>query len=335
MNASAIASGVQPIVWERDTLRLLDQRELPLAETWVDCHSADQVAQAIHGMAVRGAPAIGIAAAYGLALDAAAGRDYDTAEAVLAGSRPTAVNLHWALQRMRGVEPRTADGLLREAQRIHAEDLAQNLRMGEMGAALLPDGARVITHCNTGALATGGHGTALGVIRSAWQQGRLQQVFNTETRPWLQGARLTAWELMREGIPARLIADGAAAHLMRSQRIDWVIVGADRIAANGDTANKIGTYALAIAARQHGVKFMVVAPSGTFDLGCPDGRAIPIEERGARELTEVQGRQVAPAGMQTWNPVFDVTPAELVDAIVCERGVMQGNYRNEIRRLLG
>ncbi len=195
--------------------------------------------------------------------------------------------------------------------------------MAELGAQLLPKDARIMTHCNTGALATGGHGTALGVIRTAHAQGRIAQDYNTETRPWLQGARLTAWELMREGIPAKLIADGAAAHLMRIEHIDWVIVGADRIAANGDTANKIGTYMLAVAARRHGAKFMVVAPSGTFDPDCPYGEAIPIEERGAAELTEFRGLALAPAGMAAYNPVFDVTPAELIDAIVCERGVIE------------
>jgi methylthioribose-1-phosphate isomerase len=191
-----------------------------------------------------------------------------------------------------------------------------------------------MTHCNTGALATGGHGTALGVIRTGYQQGRIERVYNTETRPWLQGARLTAWELQQEGIPFKLLADAAAAHLMTRERIDWVIVGADRIAANGDTANKIGTYQLAVAARQHGVKFMVVAPSGTFDLQCPDGAAIPIEERGASELTEFRGAPVAPRGIETFNPVFDVTPARLIDAIVCENGVALQPDRAKIAALL-
>lgn len=320
-----MSPSLQAILWSGETLRLLDQRELPAQALWIDCYSAVDVATAIHGMAVRGAPAIGIAAAYGLVLDARAGRDYDQAERALAQSRPTAVNLRWALTRMRAVFARggNARSLLSEAEAIHREDLEQNLRMAEFGAALIPPGSTVLTHCNTGALATGGHGTALGVIRTAWAAGRLTQVYNTETRPWLQGGRLTAWELMHEGIPARLIADSAAAHLMRQQRIDWVIVGADRIAANGDTANKIGTYALAIAARHHGARFMVVAPTGTFDLQCADGRSIEIEERGSRELTEFHGRAIAPPGMQTWNPVFDVTPAALIDVIVCERGVVQ------------
>jgi len=336
MSISAPGSSVQPLVWSGDHLRVLDQRVLPQTEAWLDCRSAVDVAAAIHGMAVRGAPAIGIAAAFGLALDARVGADLETAERVLAESRPTAVNLHWALRRMRElwVGGASADTLLAEAQAIFAEDLAQNLRIGELGAALLPEGAVVVTHCNTGALATAGHGTALGVIRSAWTDGRLRQVYNCETRPWLQGARLTAWELMREGIPAQLIVDSAAAHLMRSRKIDWVIVGADRIAANGDTANKIGTYALAVAARHHGVRFMVAAPSGTFDLACPNGNAIPIEERTAAELTEFRGTPIAPIGMAAWNPVFDVTPAELIDAIVCERGVIERPSTEQLRALL-
>ena len=337
MTSAPENNAVQPIAWLGDRLRLLDQRLLPLQETYIDCRNAAEVAEAIHGMAVRGAPAIGIAAAYGLVLAVRQDRHaFEEAERVLAASRPTAVNLRWALARLRGLWQRgaDADALEAEARRIHEEDLAQNLLMGKLGAALLPQGARVITHCNTGALATGGHGTALGVIRTAYAQGKIAQVYNTETRPWLQGARLTAWELMREGIPAKLIADGAAAHLMRIERIDWVIVGADRIAANGDTANKIGTYMLAVAARRHGAKFMVVAPSGTFDLDCPNGEAIPIEERTATELTEFRGQQIAPSGMQAFNPVFDVTPAELIDAIVCERGVIEHPTVGKVTALL-
>jgi len=329
------SSVVQPIVWANDHLRLLDQRVLPQQVAYLECRSAVEVAHGIHAMAVRGAPAIGIAAAYGLVLDAQAGRDYAAAEKVLAESRPTAVNLRWALMRMGKLASRSAAALLAEAIAIHDEDLAQNLKMGALGAALLPQGATVLTHCNTGALATGGHGTALGVIRSAHALGKLGGVFNTETRPWLQGARLTAWELMQEGIPAQLIADGAAAHLMKVRKIDWVIVGADRIAANGDTANKIGTYALALAAKAHGAKFMVVAPSGTFDLQCPDGEAIPIESRTASELTEFKGQAIAPVGMAAFNPVFDVTPAALIDAIVCERGVIEAPTLSKIHDLLG
>ncbi len=333
-----MTSAVLPIVWAQDHLRLLDQRVLPQRVEWLECRSAADVAHGIHAMAVRGAPAIGIAAAYGLVLAMRADPgSFDAAYAVLAASRPTAVNLRWALERMRGVHAAggSVDALEAEAIRIHEEDLAQNLRMGELGAALMPEQARVLTHCNTGALATGGHGTALGVIRSAHVQGRIAMAYNTETRPWLQGARLTAWELQQEGVPARLIVDGAAAHLMSREKIDWVIVGADRIAANGDTANKIGTYALAVAARQHGVKFMVVAPSGTFDLQCPDGERIPIEERPATELTEFRGQAVAPAGYDAFNPVFDVTPATLIDAIVCERGVILSPNVAKIAALLG
>lgn len=319
-----MTSAVVPIEWTGQALRLLDQRVLPQAEQYLECRSAAEVARAIHDMVVRGAPAIAISAAYGLVLAALGGTEtYEQAEKLLADSRPTAVNLRWALQRMRKLQDRSAASLLAEARAIHEEDLAQNLTMGELGAALLPAGARVLTHCNTGALATGGHGTALGVIRSAHAAGKLAQVYAGETRPWLQGARLTAWELQKERIPSQLIADGAGAFLMAQGKVDWVIVGADRIAANGDVGNKIGTYSLAVAARQHGVKVMVVAPTGTFDLDCPDGAAIPIEERGAKELTEFRGQAVAPAGQGAWNPVFDVTPAAFISAIVCEKGVIQ------------
>ncbi|HZP11418.1 MAG TPA: S-methyl-5-thioribose-1-phosphate isomerase [Nevskiaceae bacterium] len=327
---------VEPIRWESDHLRLLDQRVLPLHERYVECRTPEEVATAIRQMVVRGAPAIGIAAAYGLVLGAKRGEAYDGSESVLAKSRPTAVNLRWSLQRMRGVWQRTpsAEALLAEAKKIHEEDLAQNLKMGELGAALLPKHAKVMTHCNTGALATGGHGTALGVIRSAHASGHLDMVYNTETRPWLQGARLTAWELRQEKIPSKLIADSAAAHLMDREKIDWVIVGADRIAANGDTANKIGTYQLAVAARHHGIKFMVVAPTGTFDLSCPDGKSIPIEDRGAKELVELQGQAIAPADMEAINPVFDVTPASLIDVIVCEKGVIRPVTQAVIRKVV-
>lgn len=337
-NQQTPAAAVQAIQWQSGALRLLDQRLLPLEERYIDCRSAEDTAAAIHDMVVRGAPAIGIAAAFGLVLAVRANpSSFDAAEKVLAESRPTAVNLHWALKRMRAVwtaKP-DIDGLEAEAIAIFDEDLAQNLAMAELGAALIAPGSTVLTHCNTGALATGGHGTALGVIRTAWAKGLLAQVYNTETRPWLQGARLTAWELMREGIPAKLIADGAAAHLMSTTKIDWVIVGADRIAANGDTANKIGTHMLAVVARHYGAKFMVVAPSGTFDLSLADGDGIPIEERTAKELTEFKSAQIAPTGMQAFNPVFDVTPASLIDAIVCERGVFVPPSTAAIHKLLG
>jgi methylthioribose-1-phosphate isomerase len=331
-----MTSAVEPIIWAGNRLRLLNQRLLPHEERYIDCVNAAEVAEAIHSMAVRGAPAIGISAAYGLALAALRGDDYAEAERVLAASRPTAVNLRWAIERMRKTWQRKpdADLLVEEARTIHAEDIAQNHRMAEFGMALLPDKARVLTHCNTGALATGGHGTALGVIRTGWAARRIAEVFHTETRPWLQGARLTAWELAREKIPARMIADGAAAHLMKMQKIDWVIVGADRIAANGDTANKIGTYMLALAAKAHGARFMVVAPSGTFDLSCASGEGIPIEERSDEELTRFAGTLVAPVGVAGFNPVFDVTPAALIDAIVCEHGVIERPSAAAVRKLL-
>jgi methylthioribose-1-phosphate isomerase len=334
---AAMSSVVEPIVWNGSRLRLLDQRVLPHEVRYLDCDSAGDVADAIHGMAVRGAPAIGIAAAYGLVLALRADTGgFERAFQVLADSRPTAVNLRWALERMRTLwlASRDVAALEREARAIHAEDLTQNLRMGELGAALLPSNASVVTHCNTGALATGGHGTALGVIRSAHALNRIACVYNTETRPWLQGARLTAWELQQEGIRSKLVADGAVAHLMSREKIDWVIVGADRIAENGDTANKIGTYALAVAAKRHGAKFMVVAPTGTFDLRCRSGAEIPIEERTPSELTEFRGQPVAPKGFDAFNPVFDVTPAELIDAIVCERGVIEAPTREKIAQLL-
>lgn len=332
-----ISSRVQAIFWAGDHLRLLDQRLLPAEERYIECRDAIQTAAAIRDMVVRGAPAIGITAAFGIALAARNSEALDDAEATLAASRPTAVNLHWALARVGSLWRNGADAaaLLAEAQAIHAEDIAQNLKMAEAGAALIEPGSTVLTHCNTGALATGGHGTALGVIRSAWIDNRLTQIYHTETRPWLQGARLTAWELKQDGIPARMIVDGAAAHLMQTQRVDWVIVGADRIAANGDTANKIGTYQLAVSARAHGVRFMVVAPSGTFDLNCVDGADIPIEQRAAEELTRLQDRQIAPVDTDAYNPVFDVTPAALIDAIVCERGVIENPDHTKIVRLLG
>lgn len=313
---------------------MLDQRLLPQRQHYLECRSAAEVAAAIHGMAVRGAPAIGIAAAYGLVLDARAGRDVAAATRILGESRPTAVNLRWALLRMTALATGDPGRLEAEANAIYDEDLRQNHTLGRLGAGLIAPGSRVLTHCNTGALATAGHGTALGVIRSAWSAGKLVEVYNTETRPWLQGARLTAWELQQEGIPGRLIADAAVAQLMQTVKIDWVIVGADRIAANGDTANKIGTHTLAIVARRFGARFMVVAPSGTFDLDCPDGAAIPIEEREGGELLGFRGAPIAPEGYAAYNPVFDVTPAALIDAIVCERGLIQPPTAERIRAVL-
>ena len=316
---------IRAVQWQGDHLRLLDQRLLPREERWIDCRNASQITQAIKDLAVRGAPAIGIAAAWGVALAAKQGEPLDEVLLTLRAARPTAVNLMWALDRMkrRIAAGADADALVREAQAIQDEDLAANRKMGELGASLISAHAGVLTHCNTGSLATAGYGTALGVIRAGVASGRIEQVYAGETRPWQQGARLTMWELVRDGIPAKLIADSAASHLMRSGAVQWVIVGADRIAANGDTANKIGTYQLAIAARHHGVKFMVVAPSSTVDMATVSGDDIEIELRDATELLGLGGQRTVVEGADAWNPVFDVTPASLIDAIVTERGVIE------------
>ena len=316
---------IRAVQWRGDRLCLLDQRLLPAEERWIDCRSAEAVTGAIRDLAVRGAPAIGIAAAWGVVLAAQQGAALDAALATLRAARPTAVNLMWALDRMKARIDAGADAvaLEREAQLIQDEDLAANRHMGELGAAMIAPGSGVLTHCNTGSLATAGYGTALGVIRAGYASGRVAQVFAGETRPWQQGARLTMYELVRDGIPAQLIADSAASHLMRSGRVQWVIVGADRIAANGDTANKIGTYQLAIAARHHGLKFMVVAPSSTVDMATASGEEIEIELRDGTELLGVAGQRTVVAGAEAWNPVFDVTPAELITAIVTERGVIE------------
>ena len=327
---------IRPIRWTGDALELLDQRKLPFATEYLTCRTSDEVADAIHVLAVRGAPAIGIAAAWGVVLAAreieadsaneAAGK-LEPALQRLNAARPTAVNLAWALARMRAALARADDNwraaLQREAESIDSEDLAANRRMGALGASLIAPGSGVLTHCNTGSLATAGFGTALGVIRAGVAQGRIDHVFAGETRPWLQGARLTVWELQQDGIDATLIADSAASHLMKSGKVQWVVVGADRICANGDTANKIGTYQLAIAARHHGVKFMVVAPSSTVDMATPSGEAIHIEERDPGELHAVGGSRTVAEGIAAWNPVFDVTPHELIDAIVTEKGVIE------------
>jgi methylthioribose-1-phosphate isomerase len=328
---------IRAVQWQGDHLRLLDQRLLPREERWIDCRDAGQVTQAIRDLAVRGAPAIGIAAAWGVALAARQGAPLDAALAELRAARPTAVNLMWALDRMKARIAAGADAaaLEREAQAIQDEDLAANRHMGELGAALIAPQSGVLTHCNTGSLATAGFGTALGVIRAGVSAGRIEQVYAGETRPWQQGARLTMWELVRDGIPAKLIADSAASHLMRSGVVQWVIVGADRIAANGDTANKIGTYQLAIAARHHGVKFMVVAPSSTVDMATPSGEHIEIELRDPAELLAVAGQRTVVEGAQAWNPVFDVTPAALIDAIVTERGVIERPNTLAMQALFG
>ena len=339
---------IRPIRWTGDALELLDQRRLPFEVEYVRCLTSTEVARAIHALTVRGAPAIGIAAAWGVVLASRVVEAIDGGEAAvklqpaieeLNAARPTAVNLGWALARMRaalltsGQDWRAA--LEAQARTIAADDLAANRRMGALGAALIEPGSNVLTHCNTGSLATAGFGTALGVIRAGVAQGRIGQVYAGETRPWLQGARLTAWELQQDGIAPTLVADAAAAHLMRTGRVQWVIVGADRICANGDTANKIGTYQLAISARHHGVRFMVAAPSSTVDMATPSGDAIDIEERDPGELFGLGGVRTAAADIQAWNPVFDVTPHGLIDAIVTERGVIERPDEEAMRAAFG
>jgi methylthioribose-1-phosphate isomerase len=327
---------IRPLRWTGSALEVLDQRKLPFAVEYLTCATSDEVAAAIHALAVRGAPAIGIAAAWGVVLAARAISAAGVADAAaelepalrrLNAARPTAVNLAWALARMRGALARAhgdwREVLEREAQAIDSEDLAANRRMGMLGAALIAPGSGVLTHCNTGSLATAGFGTALGVIRAGVAQGRIDGVFAGETRPWLQGARLTVWELQQDGIDATLIADSAASHLMKTGKVQWVVVGADRICANGDVANKIGTYQLAIAAKHHGVKVMVVAPSSTVDMATASGDLIEIEERDPGELHSVGGSRTVAEGIAAWNPVFDVTPHELIDAIVTEQGVIE------------
>ncbi|HEB54790.1 MAG TPA: S-methyl-5-thioribose-1-phosphate isomerase [Gammaproteobacteria bacterium] len=329
-------NNVFPIRWHDNVLKLLDQRLLPAESSEISYDTVAAVADAIRDMVVRGAPAIGITAAFGVVI-AARSRYAENPDnwrqtieddlTVLAAARPTAINLFWAIERMQGcfdeIDGDPFERLLTEAKNIHAEDIAANMRMGELGAGLISAGSSILTHCNAGALATGGYGTALGVIRSAVMAGKVEQVFADETRPWLQGARLTAWELLQDGIPVSLIAEGAASWLMQQGKVQWIVVGSDRIAANGDVANKIGTYQLAVSARYHGVKFMVAAPTSTVDMNVAEGAAIPIETRHADELLKCGDKNVAAAGASAWNPVFDVTPAALVDAIVTERGVVE------------
>lgn len=334
MTTETAAIAIEAIRFEGRRLALLDQRRLPARERWLSFVDAPGVAGAIRDLVVRGAPAIGITAAYGAVL-AAIARDGDRSGWLadldrLQAARPTAVNLAWALERMRrraDSGPPDPDALLSEARAIHAEDIAANRAMAEAGAAVIEPGSGVLTHCNTGSLATGGVGTALGVIAAAWRQRRVDRVYADETRPWLQGSRLTAWELARLDIPFEVIVDSAAAALMASGRVDWVVTGADRITANGDVANKIGTYALAVLARHHGIGFMVVAPSSTIDRQRASGAEVPIEERASDEIWKAAGLEVQPTGFEAWNPVFDVTPAALVDCIVTEQGVHRPPYR--------
>lgn len=338
MDAASLAryDRIRPIRWTGEALELLDQRKLPFAVEYMRCADSDEVASAIRDLVVRGAPAIGISAAWGVVLAARGVEAANGAEAAqqlqpaldrLNAARPTAVNLAWALARMRaaladaGADWRAA--LEREARAIETEDLAANRAMGQAGAALIAPGSGVLTHCNTGSLATAGFGTALGVIRAGVASGRVARVFAGETRPWNQGARLTVWELQQDGIDATLIADAAASHLIKTGQVQWVVVGADRICANGDTANKIGTYQLALSAKHHGVKFMVVAPSSTVDMATASGDLIEIEERDPAELLSHRGERTVAEGVQAWNPVFDVTPHALIDAIVTEKGVIE------------
>jgi methylthioribose-1-phosphate isomerase len=342
---------IKTLEWTEDGVRFIDQRRLPLEEVYVTCRTYEEVADAIRTMLVRGAPAIGVAAAMGAALGA---RDLKTADPeefrrqfvmicdVLAGTRPTAVNLFWALRRMRdkfaavGAQPvaQIKCALIEEAKKIYVEDLAANEAMGKHGATLMPSSGGVLTHCNAGALATaGGYGTALGVIRAAFEQGKKINVYADETRPVLQGSRLTAWELTKDGIPTTVISDNMAGVMMAQGKIKAVVVGADRIAANGDVANKIGTYTVAVLANAHGIPFYVAAPWSTIDMATPSGDKIPIEQRNRREVTHVGATQIAPEGVAVENPSFDVTPAKYVGAIITERGIAQAPYEKSLREL--
>jgi len=340
----------QTVAWEADAVRLIDQRKLPLQQEFVRCTSVQEVADAIRAMVVRGAPAIGVTAAYGMALAARASGaatryqlldDLRRAKAVLDAARPTAVNLQWATARLLQA---ASDGggdvdairarVAADAQTIHAQDLAMCHAIGDHGADLLPDGARVLTHCNAGGLATAGYGTALAPIRTAHAQGKRLHVLVDETRPFLQGSRLTAWELKQAGIPLTLITDSMAGHFMARGELDCVIVGADRIAANGDTANKIGTYTVAVLARAHNLPFYVAAPSSTVDLDIPDGSHIPIEERASDEVTHIGGQALAPEGVVAAHPAFDVTPHTLIDAIITEQGVVRPPFGPKLQALV-
>ena len=332
---------VETVQWTEAGVVMIDQRRLPREQIFLTCRSYLEVAEAIRSMAVRGAPAIGVAAAMGVALGVQEGVDFETVCETLARTRPTAVNLFWAIDRMRrlraslngaaGSELRSR--MIEEARQILAEDIAVCKAIGRHGAPLVPDGKSVLTHCNAGALATGGYGTALGVIRAAVESGKKIDVFADETRPFLQGSRLTVWELQQDQIPTTLITDNMAGHFLRSGRIGCVVVGADRIAANGDVANKIGTYSVAVLAKENGVPFYVAAPVSTFDLSIASGEAIPIEQRSPEEVTHVFGVPVAPENVSVANPAFDVTPARYVTAIVCERGVARPPFEESLKRL--
>jgi methylthioribose-1-phosphate isomerase len=341
---------IQTLEWTDSGVRFIDQTKLPTEETYVTCKTYTQVADVIRNMVVRGAPAIGVAAAMGIALGVKNSKaenggdlkhDFDQICDVIGKTRPTAVNLFWAIKRMRDKFemlrvrplPQIKQALVEEAQRMHAEDIAANQAMGRHGATLMPASGGVLTHCNAGALATCGYGTALGVIRAAVEQGKSIHVYADETRPFLQGSRLTAWELMKDGIPTTVISDNMAGAMMNQGKINAIVVGADRIAANGDVANKIGTYSVAVLAREHGIPFYVAAPLSTVDFETPDGSGIPIEQRDGKEVTHIAGRQMVPDGVEVENPAFDVTPAKYVTAIVTEKGIARAPYEESLRRL--
>src|SRR5271163_1337880 len=343
---------IQTLEWTDYGVRFIDQTKLPTEETYVTCKTHEQVADVIRTMVVRGAPAIGVAAAMGIALamknseaetTADLKRDLDQACDLIGKTRPTAVNLFWAIRRMQDkfekirIRPiaQIKQELIEESKRMHAEDIAANRAMGRHGATLMPAEGGVLTHCNAGALATAGYGTALGVIRAAVEQGKKIHVYADETRPFLQGSRLTAWELMKDGIPTTVITDNMAGVMMKQGKIGAIVVGADRIAANGDVANKIGTYTVAILAHEHGIPFYVAAPISTVDLACPDGSKIPIEQRNPREVTHIAGKQMVPDGVGVENPAFDVTPAKYVAAIITERGIARAPFEESLRHLVG
>jgi methylthioribose-1-phosphate isomerase len=341
---------IHTLEWTDAGVRFIDQTKLPTEEVYVTCKTHEQVADVIRNMVVRGAPAIGVAAAMGLALAVknskadtvgALKKDFDQACELIGKTRPTAVNLFWAIRRMQGklerarIQPigQIKQTLIEEAKRIHAEDIAANQAMGRHGATLMPSSGGVLTHCNAGALATAGYGTALGVIRAAVEQGKKIHVYADETRPFLQGSRLTAWELMKDGIPTTVISDNMAGAMMKQGKIGAIVVGADRIAANGDVANKIGTYTVAVLAKENGIPFYVAAPFSTIDLDTPDGTKIPIEQRNPREVSHIAGKQMVPDGVEIENPAFDVTPAKYVGAIITERGIAKAPYTESLSRL--
>ena len=341
---------IQTLEWTEQGVRFIDQTKLPTEETYITCKTDEQVADAIRTMVVRGAPAIGVAAAMGIALGMknskaeTAGelkRELDQICDNMGKTRPTAVNLFWAIGRMQEkferlrVRPvaQVKSELIEEAKRMHAEDIAANQAMGRHGATLMPSEGGVLTHCNAGALATAGYGTALGVIRAAVEQGKKIHVYADETRPFLQGSRLTAWELMKDGIPTTVISDNMAGAMMKQGKIGAIVVGADRIAANGDVANKIGTYTVAVLAKENGIPFYVAAPISTVDMACLDGSKIPIEQRNSREISHIAGKQMVPDGVSIENPAFDVTPAKYVAAIITERGIARAPYEESLSKL--